>query len=128
MSKKILIVDDEPDMITFLNTLLEENGYETDTAGNGKDAARKIKAALPDLILLDLMMPERSGVALYRDLRKNEETKDIPVIMITAFNEQEYPLADFQKQVYEESVPGPQAYMKKPVDKDKLLEAVKKLA
>ena len=127
MAKKILIVDDEPDLITFYNTLLEENGYETVTAENGEKAVEILKKESPDLIVLDLMMPQKSGVAFYRELRKNRETAEIPVIMVTAFDDTPYPEADFRDKVYEDSVPGPQAYLKKPVDKDLLLENVKKL-
>ena len=126
MSKKILVVEDEPDLLTFYITLFEEHGFTTETALDGNEAARRIKGGPPDLIVLDLMMPEKSGVAFYRELRKNAETADIPVIMVTAFNEKDYPLADFKTQVYEESVPGPQAYLKKPIDKDLLIKTIKK--
>ncbi len=127
MSKKILIVDDEPDMRTFLSALLEENGYDATLAENGKMAAKNLKEETPDLVLLDLMMPEKSGISFYRELRKNSETAKVPVIMVTAFENEKYPDVDFSKQIYDESVPAPQAYLKKPVDKDLLVETIKKL-
>jgi CheY-like chemotaxis protein len=110
MAKKILIVEDEPDVMLYLNTLFEEHGYETATAANGKEGAKKVEEVQPDLICLDLLMPEKSGIALYREL--------------TGFKADEFPMIDFKKFIYERSVPGPEAYIEKPIDRDRLLEAV----
>jgi two-component system cell cycle response regulator DivK len=70
MPKKILIVDDDPDVILFLSTLLEDHGYQTITASNGRDGLRRTRSDCPDLILLDLMMPQKSGISLLSDLKR----------------------------------------------------------
>jgi CheY-like chemotaxis protein len=124
MAKKILIVEDEPDVMLYLNTLFEEHGYETATAANGKEGAKKVEEVQPDLICLDLLMPEKSGIALYRELKHNEDYKKIPVVMVTGFKADEFPMIDFKKFIYERSVPGPEAYIEKPIDRDRLLEAI----
>ena len=72
MGKKIMVVDDEPDIITYLTTLLEENGYETESAKDGVDGLKKIRESRPDLVCLDILMPEKSGIGLYRELKKDE--------------------------------------------------------
>lgn len=84
MNKKILVVDDEPDVIEFLKTLLEDNGYTVRSAEDGKKAWESVKAESPDLILLDLQMPEETGTGFYRKLHQKREYKDIPVIVVSA--------------------------------------------
>ena len=83
MEKKVLIVDDDPEQIDFAYTLLEENGYTPIGATNGIEGMNKVKTEKPDLILLDILMPARGGVGMYRDLKQNEETKNIPVVIVT---------------------------------------------
>jgi CheY-like chemotaxis protein len=125
MAKKILIIDDEEDVLTYLKTLFEENGYETAVAMNGKEGLEKIRSERPDLICLDILMPEKSGIYLYRELKKDKDNKDIPVIIVTGFKADEYPLIDFKKFIYERSVPGPEGYIEKPIDQKVLLDTVK---
>ena len=67
--RKVLVVDDEPDVRTFLTTLLEDNGYETVTANTGAEALRSVRAARPDLITLDITMPEQSRMRAYLELK-----------------------------------------------------------
>ncbi len=124
MPKRILIVEDEPDVLTYLATLFEENGYEVMTATNGKAGEAALAQQRPDLICLDILMPEKSGIALYRELRKNPSFKDIPVVMVTGFRAEEFPGVDFKKFVYERSVPGPEGYVEKPIDREFLLKTV----
>ena len=69
----VLIVDDEPDVITYYSTLLADNGYATMTAANGEEALSLIKDNPPSLITLDITMPEKSGVKLYREIKENNE-------------------------------------------------------
>ena len=66
MAKKILIIDDEPDMVTFLCALLEDHGYVTITAADGEEGMTKIKSEKPDLISLDLLMPNKTGIKMFR--------------------------------------------------------------
>jgi two-component system alkaline phosphatase synthesis response regulator PhoP len=81
---KILIVDDEKDIIELLKYNLEKAEFRTISAGNGSDALEIIEKSNPDLIILDLMMPEINGIEVCRILKKNDETKNIPIIMLTA--------------------------------------------
>jgi CheY-like chemotaxis protein len=123
--RKIMVIDDEEDVVTFLTTLLEENGYETCWAMDGVEGLEKIKREKPDLICLDLLMPEKTGILLYREIRKDPELKDIPVIMITGFAAPEYPLIDFKRFISTKSIPPPEGFMEKPIDQKALLAAIK---
>lgn len=125
MGKRILVIDDEPDMVTYLTTLLEDNGYETITAADGDEGLTKIKGEKPDLVSLDLLMPNKTGIKLFRELRKDEEIANIPVVMVTGFGKDDVPQMDFKKWVHERAVKPPEAYIEKPVDKDVFLNAIK---
>lgn len=81
---KILIVEDEEDVLELVRYNLEKNGYLTDSAINGRKALEKIRSKTPDLILLDLMLPEVDGLEVCRSVKKDAKTADIPVIMLTA--------------------------------------------
>ena len=83
MAKKILIVDDEQDVRDYLCSLLEDHGYDISAAEDGSVAMDRIREEKPDLILLDLQMPEETGTGLYRKLHNKKELKDIPVIVIS---------------------------------------------
>jgi len=83
---RILIVDDEPFNVDYLEQELEDLGYETVSAGNGKEAIDKVATDPPDLILLDVMMPVMDGFAACRVLKGNEETRLIPIVIMTALD------------------------------------------
>ncbi|NWF55279.1 MAG: response regulator [Syntrophaceae bacterium] len=123
--KKILIIDDEEDVVTYLTTLLEENGYQTCSAKNGNEAWERIRQDRPDLICLDLLMPEKSGVKLYGELRKDPTLKNLPVVMITAFGPPDYPAIDFKRFIHSRTtIPPPEGYLEKPVDRAVLLKTI----
>ncbi|MCB9197957.1 MAG: response regulator transcription factor [Flavobacteriales bacterium] len=82
--KKILLVDDDPEIITFLTYNFEKENYRVHKASNGEEAIEKAKIVLPDIILMDLMMPVMDGVEACQVLKSNSSTTDIPVIMISA--------------------------------------------
>jgi CheY-like chemotaxis protein len=124
-TKKIMVIDDEPDVVTFLTTLLEESGYDTASAGDGVAGLEKIREDPPDLICLDLLMPEKTGIILYREIRKDDRLKDIPVIMITGFAAPEFPLIDFKRFITKRSIPPPEVFMEKPIDRQALLNAIR---
>ncbi len=127
MSKKILVIDDEPDMVTFLSTLLEENGYDTIPASDGEEGLEKARTQKPDLVSLDLLMPNKSGFKMFRELRKEEGLKDIPVIMVTGFAKDDVPQMDFKQWIQQRSVRGPEAYIEKPVNKEAYVDTIRKL-
>jgi CheY-like chemotaxis protein len=81
--KKILVVDDERDVVEFLTDLLKDNGYAVTPAYDGAEAMALISQETPDLILLDLEMPKETGTGLYRKLHNKKEYKDIPVVVIS---------------------------------------------
>lgn len=82
--KKIMIIDDEPDMVQLLQIELETEGYDVQTASDGKSGLELVKKSVPDLILLDVMMPDINGYEVLAVLRKDSQTMAIPVIMLTA--------------------------------------------
>jgi len=81
---KILIVDDNPDLILVLKVRLESFGYEVAVAEDGVKCLEKVASDKPDLILLDILMPEMDGFQALKKLKENDKTKDVPVIMLTA--------------------------------------------
>lgn len=83
-SKRILCIEDEQEMIDLIRLILSRRGYEVRGANGGQEALAIISTYQPDLILLDLMMPEMDGWEVYQQLRSNEATRDIPVIVVTA--------------------------------------------
>jgi len=82
--KTILVVDDNPDTVTLVKTLLEANGYGVQTAYNGLEVFSRLEEQKPDLIFLDIMMPQMDGMAVLKRLKGTAETSSIPVIMLTA--------------------------------------------
>lgn len=120
--KKILIVDDEQDMLTFISTLFQDNGYETITGKDGAEGYRLAKSEKPDLITLDMTMPEQSGIRTYRDLKGDPELQKIPVIIVTAIGENMKSFLESRRSTVE-----PEGFMTKPVDQEKLIEMVKDL-
>ena len=84
MAKRVLVIDDDPSVLRFLSLALEENGYEPLCAEDGMEGLDKVKSEKPDLIILDVMMPQRTRFVLFRQLRNDSEYKDIPVMMVTA--------------------------------------------
>ena len=132
MSKKILIVDDDPDIVLFLSTVLKDNGYHTIEAANGQEGLEMVRTEHPDLILLDLMMPKKSGISLLSDLKNDPDCKKIPVIMVTGVSgETGHDLASFFKGSstgnQDNKAMIPEGYLEKPVDPEILLGMVKKL-
>ena len=120
--KTILVVDDDPDAVTYLTTVLEDNGFATVSATDGTEALKKIEEKLPDLVALDISMPEKSGVAVYRALRKDDRLKKVPVIIITGVSEEFKKFISTRRQV-----PPPEGYISKPVDTEQLLSMVRGL-
>jgi CheY-like chemotaxis protein len=120
--KTVLVVDDDPDARDFFITVLEDNGYATVSARDGNEALERIAEGIPDLVTLDVTMPEKSGVGVYRKLRETDEYKGIPVIIITGVS------GDFKQFIStRRQVPPPEGYLSKPVEADDLAAKVKEL-
>lgn len=122
LKKKILVVDDEPDLVAYLTALLEDHGFSVATAANGHEGLQKALAERPDLITLDITMPEESGVRLFRSLQENSSTANIPVVIITGISRDFKHFIETRKQVR-----PPAAYFEKPVDRDELLATIRRL-
>lgn len=84
MTRTVLIVDDEPNIVLSLKFLISQQGYEVRTATSGDEALQSLAEEIPDLVLLDIMMPKPDGYEVCQKIRANPEWKDIPVIMLTA--------------------------------------------
>jgi DNA-binding response OmpR family regulator len=84
MAKRVLVVDDEPNIVLSLEFLMKREGYNVTTAGDGDAALKAVDAKVPDLILLDINMPKRDGFDVCETLRANPEYKDIKILMLTA--------------------------------------------
>jgi CheY-like chemotaxis protein len=120
MKRKVLIVDDEPEQIDFAATLLEENGYIPVGAPNGIEGMKMAKTERPDLILLDILMPERGGIGMYQDLKRDEETKNIPVVIVTGVANGED--SDELMMGQNLNLPAPDGHIGKPMDPDVVLK------
>ncbi len=121
--KKVLVVDDELDMRIFISTVFETSGYEAVTARDGKDGLTKARNLLPDLIILDIMMPGEGGVLMYRHLKSDPELKHIPVLMLSGVGKQTFfhylKMMNIQP---DDAIPEPEAYVEKPPNPDELLD------
>lgn len=122
MKKRILIVDDEPDVLAYLGAFLEDNGFPVTTAANGKEGFETAKAQIPDLIILDITMPEESGVRMYRNLQEDPQTAGIPVIVVTGVSHEFKRFIESRKRV-----PPPAGYFDKPPDRAQLLARINEI-
>ena len=128
MTKKALVIDDNPDVRLFSVALLKKNGYTPLEAEDGESGLRMIKAEKPDLVILDVLMPRQSGVRLYRELKTAKSLKDIKVIVLgeiakKSFLQSQKALAEFG----DTDIPEPEIYLEKPVEPQELAEALKKI-
>ena len=120
--KRILVVDDEPDMVEWLTAFFQDNGYATTFAHDGFDGFEKAEAELPDLITLDITMDKESGIKMYRKLNESDKTSGIPVVILTGISNEFKRFISRRK-----NVPPPSAYFEKPVDREELLKKVQEL-
>lgn len=127
MGKKILIIDDEPSAVTYLKTVLEDHGYQTICSFSAQEGYEVALDKRPDLITLDLLMPEKTGIIIYRQMKKDPRLKDIPIIVITAFAAPRFPMVDVRKLFEGRSIPAPDGVLEKPVDPEDLLTKVEEI-
>ncbi len=146
MTKKVLIIDDDKNTVRFISVALEENGYDAVSAFDGKEGFDKVGVEKPDLIILDVMMPKRTGFVVFKQLRRNDEFKEIPVIMLTGvasclndldskkddtfegpYDSLREKLRTTIQQMREEGLVKPDMYVDKPIDPDELIAKVNEL-
>jgi pilus assembly protein CpaE len=119
MAEKILIIDDDTETLRLIGIMLQRQGYQTITATNGDDGVALAKAELPDLIILDIMMPEVNGYTVARHLRAEPATADTPILMFTAKSQIDDKVAGFEA--------GANDYLTKPVHPVELVAHIKSL-
>lgn len=115
--KKILIVDDEPDIVDFISYNLNKEGYNTISAVNGKEAIHIAKSETPDLILMDIMMPEMDGIQACREIKELRKLKHTPIVFLTAKTEEYTEIAGFDA--------GADDFISKPIKPRILLSRIK---
>lgn len=119
MGHRVLVIEDEPNIIEAVSFFLSRDGWEVFTHSNGHDAVDAVSHRAPDLVILDLMLPGRSGVEILRDLRADARWQDLPVIMLTA--------RGHSRDRAEAEDAGASLFMTKPFSNSDILEAARSL-
>lgn len=146
MSKQVLVIDDDRNAVRFLSVVLSESGYEPIAAYDGSEGLDRIEQAKPDLIVLDVMMPKKSGFVLFKQLKKDPQYQDIPVLMLTGVSGileelESYKEETFEKpydslrealkktivELREEGLVRPEMFVDKPVEPDAFIAKVRQL-
>lgn len=121
-SPRIWIVDDEADMRSFLRVALEDAGYRVREFARAEGVVAAARPDPPDLICMDIVMPVRSGISLYRELRQSRALDGVPVVILSGFARPEEDIAaEFSNLLGDPSIPGPDGYLDKPVVLDEFL-------
>ena len=126
--RTILVVDDEPHVVAYLEMLLQDQGYATVSAANGREGMEQAKEHAPDLICLDITMPEESGVRMYRNLKEDPQLAPIPVLVVTAvtgLGGDPEPFRNFLNS--RKNIPAPEGFFSKPIEREKFLEKVSEI-
>ena len=146
MAKQVLIVDDDTNTVKYLSVVLSEHGYDPVAAYDGSEGLEKIQQAKPDLIVLDVMMPKKSGFTLFKQLKKDEQYKEIPILMLTGvagvledleshkdetfekpYDSLREALKKKIREMRQEGLIRPEMFIDKPVDPDFFISRVKQL-
>ncbi len=122
--KKILLVDDDPDFVEGARMVLEKSDFEVVTASSGKECLKRIKEERPDLILLDIMMPQKSGFEVCKELKSNIEYNKIPVVMLTALKSK---LSRTSYSIAEGLELEAEDYLEKPIEPKVLVSRLRKI-
>lgn len=120
MAKRILVIDDEADIVELIKAELEASHYEVTAAYDGESGLGKAFKEMPDLILLDIMMPKKSGYDVLSQLRNNEKTRNLPVIILSAKGE--------TRSILESQNLGVTDYLIKPFEAQELLAYIRRYA
>lgn len=116
----ILVVEDTPSEMELMTLYLRESGYKVLTATNGKEALEKVSQEKPDVVITDVVMPDMNGFELCRSLKKNPDTKNVPVIACTSKNQELDRLWGMKQ--------GVDIYLTKPYTKEEIIRAVRSVA
>ncbi|MFZ5787018.1 MAG: response regulator [Acidobacteriota bacterium] len=121
----ILVVDDDPDVTTFLASVLMDGGFKVTVANSGLAALERLREGLPDLISLDLVMPGHSGIRVLHDLRKRPEWSRIPVMVVSGHAREPEVRTGLDDVLADSTISGPSLYLEKPVTPQSYLDAVR---
>ncbi len=124
----ILVVEDDLHMRIFISTVLETSGYNATATKDGKEGIQKASEAPPDLIILDVMMPEEGGISMYRQLKTDNKLKNIPVVMLSGVESETFAHSLKMMNIgLEDPLPEPEAYVEKPPKAEELLKIIERL-
>lgn len=121
--KLMLVIEDDLDFSEYLTTVLNDHGYRTETVLDGDKALEKAKSLRPDGITLDLLLPGRTGIALYRKFRQDDVTRDIPVVIVSGVGTEGKKLS-IERFFSQRSIKKPDGVLQKPVEPDVLVKTV----
>ncbi|MCF8040424.1 MAG: response regulator [Desulfohalobiaceae bacterium] len=128
MKEKILVVDDDPDVMLFNRTVVEEEGYLPLTASNGEEGLALLKNESPDMVILDVLMPKQSGIKMYRAVKTRESWKHIPIIILSGISKRSFLKSqEVLTEFGEQPVPEPELYLEKPVEAEELAAAIREV-
>jgi len=133
MTKKILIIDDELDSIIFIGSILEDNDFEYISASNGVEGLELTRKDMPDLILLDLIMPKKSGITMFQELKKDPDLSHIPVVVVSGVSQVTgVDFKNFTSKLEEVGENGsvktilvaPDGFVEKPIDPQEMIDVI----
>jgi two-component system cell cycle response regulator len=146
MAKQVLVIDDDQNTVRYLSVLLSEHGYEPVAAYDGSEGLQKVEQAQPNLIVLDVMMPKKSGFVLFKQLKNDDRYRDIPILMLTGVSGILEELESHKEETFEkpydslrealektiremrqEGLVRPEMFVDKPVDADDFIAKVRDL-
>ncbi len=123
--KTIFIIDDEPDITIYLTKILEQQEYDIVNASSVEQAVKFLSVQVPDLVCLDIMMPQESGISLYRQMKENPCLEKVPVIIISGLSQEgKFDIRNF---ITESPIPQPEGFLEKPIRIDEFLKLVEDL-
>ena len=126
MGQRVLLIEDEPNIIEAISYILSKDGWTVHTHADGETAMDKVLQAVPDLIILDVMMPLQSGIRLYRALKTDAAFANIPVIILSGISQRSFNKSQEALTAFEGSdIPAPEAYIEKPADFETLAAQIK---
>lgn len=124
-NKKILIIDDEPDVVKYISTVLSDHGYDSIPAAGVDEALSALEQIKPDLILLDIMMPKKSGVSFYQHIKADSRFVNIPIIIVSGIrDEKEF---DFREFVPDTNLPEADAFIEKPIKVEQFVKVISEI-
>jgi CheY-like chemotaxis protein len=125
--RKILVVDDEPDVRTYLRMIFRDEGAQVIEAPDANQAMRLLKSDRPDLMTLDLIMPHKTGERMYWELRKDPDFSTLPIVIVTGYARVDAPAIDFHKFIAEKNLAEPDGFLEKPIQPETVLDTVIKV-